>query len=63
MPGRDGTGPCGEGSLTGRGLGICEAKEGDIKDLRGLGRGLGFGCRRRPRRFSRATYIQKDKEE
>ena len=34
MPNKDGTGPSGEGPLTGRGLGPCG---------RGLGRGRGFG--------------------
>ncbi|KYK24450.1 hypothetical protein AYK26_06710 [Euryarchaeota archaeon SM23-78] len=34
MPGRDGSGPLGEGPLTGRGLGPCG---------RGLARGRGFG--------------------
>ena len=34
MPGQDGTGPLGEGPMTGRGLGPCG---------RGLARGRGFG--------------------
>jgi len=34
MPGQDGTGPLGQGALTGRGLGPCG---------RGLARGRGFG--------------------
>ena len=37
MPRQDGTGPCGEGPMTGRGLGPCG---------RGLARGLGRGLRR-----------------
>ncbi|MFZ7131227.1 MAG: DUF5320 domain-containing protein [Eubacteriales bacterium] len=45
MPRRDGTGPMGAGSRTGRGLGICTvanvAKFGAF-----LGAGLGLGCRR-----------------
>jgi hypothetical protein len=43
MPGRDGTGPIGYGSMTGRGMGVCAGAPG----LRyGGGFGLGFGCRR-----------------
>ncbi len=47
MPGREGIGPMGEGAMTGRGLGICEA---DSSARRGAGRGMGSGrglfCRR-----------------
>ena len=44
MPGRDGTGPLGQGAMTGRGLGIC----GESSPLygRGLGLGRGLNCRR-----------------
>ena len=47
MPMRDGTGPMGAGSMTGRGLGSCT----DVNAVRygaglGLGLGLGFGCKR-----------------
>jgi len=38
MPYRDGTGPYGQGSLTGRGLGPCEG---------GSSRGFGWRCKRR----------------
>lgn len=38
MPWRDGTGPFGEGPLTGRGFGPCGRGM-----RRGFGRGLGFG--------------------
>jgi hypothetical protein len=41
MPGRDGTGPMGRGSRTGRGLGFC-AGDNAVR----YGAGLGFGCRR-----------------
>ena len=43
MPGMDGTGPLGQGPLTGRGLGPCGAGF-----RRGFGRGMGrgFGFRR-----------------
>ena len=40
MPGFDGTGPYGEGPLTGRGLGPCGRGLGF---RRGFGRGMGFG--------------------
>jgi len=43
MPGRDGTGPIGNGAMTGRGMGVCAGAPG----LRyGAGFGVGFGCRR-----------------
>ncbi len=43
MPGRDGTGPIGNGAMTGRGMGVCVGAPG----LRyGSGFGVGFGCRR-----------------
>jgi hypothetical protein len=48
MPGRDGTGPLGQGALTGRGLGV--SRTGNNFYGRGMGLGLGFGrfnyCRR-----------------
>ena len=40
MPTRDGTGPLGQGPLTGRGLGPCGA---GIGFRRGFGRGIGRG--------------------
>ncbi|MDD4146648.1 MAG: DUF5320 domain-containing protein [Clostridia bacterium] len=43
MPGFDGTGPLGQGSRTGRGLGYCTPGVGFG---RGFGRGLGRGLRR-----------------
>lgn len=53
MPGRDGTGPAGFGSLTGRGLGICTGVNAGSKDFRpgaafgsGMGSGAGYGCRK-----------------
>jgi hypothetical protein len=47
MPRRDGTGPMGAGSITGRGLGICTGANA-VKYGAGLGMGLGLGlaCRR-----------------
>lgn len=41
MPGRNGTGPMGQGSMTGRGLGVCNGV-----NAVGYGAGAGFGCRR-----------------
>jgi hypothetical protein len=52
MPGMDGTGPLGQGPLTGRGLGPCGA--GFRRGFgRGMGRGLGMG-----RRFALAGQPQ-----
>ena len=46
MPRRDGTGPMGNGSMTGRSMGFC-VKAG----IAGVGVGLGLGCRRGFRRW------------
>lgn len=62
MPGRDGTGPMGQGAVTGRGMGACNDTgvtygygrglgagigRGIARGARlGLGLGLGYGCRR-----------------
>ncbi|NLT47932.1 MAG: DUF5320 domain-containing protein [Clostridiales bacterium] len=43
MPRRDGTGPMGAGSMTGRGLGLCTGANA-VNYRAGLGMGLGFGC-------------------
>lgn len=45
MPARDGTGPAGEGALTGRGMGPCGAGYRRVP-ARGLGMGFGRGFRR-----------------
>lgn len=45
MPGKDGTGPLGQGAMTGRGLGVCGSDNRPIYG-RGLGLGRGFNCRR-----------------
>lgn len=45
MPRRNGTGPMGAGSMTGRGLGPCTDANA-VQDGGGLGQGLGLGCRR-----------------
>lgn len=53
MPGRDGTGPMGDGTMTGRRLGACVGRDGAGLDAR-MGRGLGRACRRgRGGRFGR----------
>lgn len=41
MPGRDGTGPMGRGTMTGRGLGVCISS-----NLECYGIGLGLGRRK-----------------
>jgi hypothetical protein len=54
MPARDGTGPFGQGQMTGRGLGTCVTSVGSQQlsrrgrgmGRRGLGLGLGLGCLR-----------------
>jgi len=44
MPGRDGTGPMGMGTTTGRGFGFCGNRFYDRKNCYGMGfRGRGFG--------------------
>ncbi len=55
MPNKNGTGPEGKGTLTGRGLGNCNRRESSNEDKpqgRGLGNRRGFekGNRRRQRR-------------
>ncbi len=48
MPKRDGTGPMGRGSMTGRGFGVCTgSKASGFGRGMGMGLGLGFrGCRK-----------------
>lgn len=47
MPGRDQTGPMGQGPQTGRGLGVCAetpaSSFGNVMPGRGMGYGRGFG--------------------
>ena len=51
MPQRNGTGPAGQGPMTGRGMGPCEGSDtsGIVNPGfgRGFGRGMGGGCPRR----------------
>ncbi|RLG15090.1 MAG: hypothetical protein DRN71_02180 [Candidatus Nanohalarchaeota archaeon] len=50
MPGRDRTGPSGDGPMTGRGLGYCaEGSAAPMRGSFGMGRGFGHG-----RGFARA---------
>lgn len=44
MPRKDGTGPLGQGALTGRGAGVCVTKT--LRGGIGLGQGRGYNCRR-----------------
>ncbi|KUO59430.1 MAG: hypothetical protein APF84_07670 [Gracilibacter sp. BRH_c7a] len=45
MPGRDGTGPMGQGSMSGRGMGLCNPNS-TSRNINRNGRGMGLGCRR-----------------
>jgi hypothetical protein len=48
MPYRDGTGPFGQGSMTGRGMGPCgQGMRKGFNGQRGRGNRRGFGLRRR----------------
>ena len=48
MPGGDGTGPMGQGSRTGRGMGTCPPNQSNPqpRTFFGFGRGRGFGMGR-----------------
>ncbi|MBF7096985.1 DUF5320 domain-containing protein [Alkalibacter mobilis] len=50
MPRRDGTGPMGQGAMTGRGMGACTGVNsgfyGAGRGFGGRGMGLGLGCKR-----------------
>jgi uncharacterized protein DUF5320 len=66
MPRRDGTGPMGQGAITGRGLGFCTRVNVGRYGVRsfgrgykrglGLGMGLGFACRRGFGRYFRGQF-------
>ncbi len=45
MPGRDGTGPLGQGSMTGRGQGLCGGARAGVRYGTGLRSGNGQGNR------------------
>lgn len=51
MPQQDGTGPIGQGALTGRGLGVCRGWFGGRRRF-GFGKGFGWGFQ--PVQFSEA---------
>lgn len=53
MPNMDGTGPNGQGPLTGRGAGKC------VENRPGRGRGMGFRCYSR----GQGAYVSLSKEE
>lgn len=57
MPGQDGTGPAGQGPMTGRGLGPCG---GGMR--RGFGRGFGRGLGVCRRAYSQPVTLTKDQE-
>ncbi len=59
MPRRDGTGPIGMGSMTGRGMGLCNTAKA-LGAIGGLGLGLGLGCRRGLRRNGFNNTINSD---
>jgi hypothetical protein len=46
MPGGDGTGPLGQGPMTGRGMGTCTPANVPATGRRFSGFGRGFGCGR-----------------
>ncbi|MGI6337219.1 MAG: DUF5320 domain-containing protein [Eubacteriales bacterium] len=62
MPRRDGTGPMGAGSMTGRGLGSCTGVNAvKYGACLGLGLGLGLACRRGfGRGFGRGFAVNQD---
>jgi len=75
MPGRDGTGPAGLGSMTGRGLGPCNGTGETYRGAgygtgtgfsrgfgggRGRGRGLGLGFFRGFANFNASSKTQKE---
>ena len=65
MPRRDGTGPMGAGSMTGKGLGSCTGATA-VKYGTGLGLGLGLGlaCRRGfGRGFGRGIVVNQNTSE
>lgn len=61
MPGRDGSGPLGKGSMTGRGMGICKNGAGRNKMGAGLGCGFGAGRGRRNQNMTAGTSLEDQK--
>ncbi|MBW6442369.1 DUF5320 domain-containing protein [Patescibacteria group bacterium] len=65
MPGYDGTGPNGQGPLTGRGLGSCENDQIAEGYGRGFARGRGYGFRGRfaqPKIFQNSRPLTEEEE-
>jgi len=60
MPGQDQTGPLGQGSMTGRGLGICSGSRRGLRVRGNFGRGQGRGF---GRRFVTQTPVTQSKKE
>ncbi len=62
MPGGDGTGPMGRGSMTGKGYGFCAV---DTVPRYGAGWGLGMGCKRGFGRYMAVgpTFVPKTQKE
>ena len=63
MPRRDGTGPVGAGAISGRGLGLCNLANTEVKY--GLGRRMRLGLKSRcrcgfGRRFRRGTILNQN---
>jgi len=58
MPAQDGTGPLGQGPLTGRGLGLCNTNAGIPLARRGFGRGRGLGRGMGLGRFAGCPFVQ-----
>lgn len=48
MPGRNGTGPLGQGAMTGRGLGVCTGANVGLCGMRGLGMRRGYSATGNP---------------
>jgi len=57
MPGQNGTGPLGQGPMTGRGLGPCG--RGLRRGFMRFGRGMGWGCWPR---YAEPVALSKDEE-
>lgn len=60
MPKRDGTGPMGQGSMTGKGLGICRGTNAGGYGI-GFGRGFGIGLGLADKEFltEQKNFLQK----
>lgn len=64
MPRRDGTGPAGQGSMTGRGMGFCAGFNSPGFSNGGFGRGMGRGFAWRARAFKNMPFqVEMDNSE